>query len=130
MRRISSNIYGKDGQVSQIIEKVFNTGTDTVGTVVSKRLINYNAKGEKTKEIEEINDTYGLMNHGSIEYVYDRKGNLSEVKKTNAASYEYHYDDQGLIVSKHIFMDLPDKLLLGENLEANMEDIFTYRFWK
>jgi hypothetical protein len=130
MRKIISNIYGKDDQVVRIIEKIFNANTDTVGTIVSQRLVNYNVNGKKIEEIEEIKDTYGFLNKGSIEYIYDEKGNLSEIKPINAAWYGYRYNDQGLIISKHIFMDLPDNLLKGKNFKANLEDIYTYGFRK
>lgn len=94
-------------KITNIRETVYQE-KDSIGNVFSNRDIFYNASGKMYKEVEKIN-TEGLMsNTGSITYIYDSFGNLTQLLRTKAASYYFKYNNKGLITSKRMTMVLDD----------------------
>ncbi|MFT3908887.1 MAG: hypothetical protein QM737_05635 [Ferruginibacter sp.] len=129
---IIGNEYDASNKLIAISEKQYRDGKDTIGEFISHRIIHYDEKHRKIKEEELIsNDNSFLMiNKGSIEYAYDSIGNLIQIKREKAASRFYKYDRNGLIVSVKMDMDLKDDLPDGSEIKIISGDGYTYEFRK
>ena len=69
-----------------------------------------------------------FINSGSINYVYESNGNLTQILRTNAASYTYTYNDKGLIATKKMDMILESDEFLDTDTKFETLDKFSYTF--
>ncbi len=118
-------------RISNSIETVFENEQDSTGSIFSDREFFYNRDGKIEKEIEKLNSKNSWMaNKGSINYMYDSSGNLTQLIKTNAASYFYTYDDKGLITTKKMLMELESDDIIDTATKIDSYDKYTYTFAK
>jgi YD repeat-containing protein len=70
-----------------------------------------------------------MANNGSIYYVYDNFGNLTQLIRTNAASYTYTYNKKRLVLTRKMKLKTePDNFdKKGINIETLDKYSYTYR---
>ena len=129
IKRIIINKLDSLDRIINIVETIYQNEKDLTGTLFSNRDIFYYDNGKIEKEVEKINNQYSLMdNNGSISYMYDSSGNLTQILRTNAASYIYTYDDKGLITTKKMDMKLESDDFLDTDTKIETFDKYTYTF--
>lgn len=117
-------------RISNSKETVFQNENDSTGTLYSDRDFIYHKNGKLEKEIEKLNSKYSwIANKGSINYVYDNFGNLTHLIRTNAASYVYTYNKEGLVLTRKMKLktesdDLDNK---GIDIETHYKYSYTFR---
>lgn len=128
-KRVMINKLDSLDRIINIVETVYQNENDLKGTVFSNREIFYYNNGKIEKEVEKINNSNPLFaNNGSINYVYDSSGNLTQILRTNAASYIYTYNDKGLITTKKMDMKLESDDFLDTNTKIETFDKYRYTF--
>ena len=128
-KRVTINKLDSLDQIINIVETVYQNEKDLKGTLLSNRKIFYYDNGKIEKEVENINSSNPLfVNNGSIKYVYDSNGNLTQILRTNAASYVYTYNDKGLITTKKMNMNLESDKLLRTDTKIETLDKYSYTF--
>jgi hypothetical protein len=101
-KRIIQFTYDSVGRPNRIIDRQYQDYKDTVGKLLSDRIVYYNNKGKPVREEESVNwdsNTYPLniLNYGSIMYKYDQLDKLVEVVRSKGPSQKVKYNDKGLI---------------------------------
>ena len=128
-KRVIINKLDSLDRIINIVETVYQNEKDLKGTLFSNRDIFYYDNGKIEKEVEKINSNNPLfVNSGSINYVYDSNGNLTQILRTNAASYTYTYNDKGLIATKKMDMILERDDFLDIDTKFETLDKFSYTF--
>jgi YD repeat-containing protein len=120
------NRYDSLNNLVEAIERQYSSEKDTIGRLLSHRLIFYNKFGKPYREEEKINpanNPFTMANKGTVRYTYDEKGNLTEIIRSNAASYKYTYNENGLITSKNMSLVMDEKQTVSS-------DRYTYIFEK
>ncbi|MFT3934494.1 MAG: hypothetical protein QM726_12805 [Chitinophagaceae bacterium] len=130
-KRVMVNKFDDSGRIVNIVETVFQNENDLTGTIFSDRDISYNNKGKIEKEAEKLNGKYSWMaNKGTINYVYDSNGYLTQVLRTNAASYTYTYNSSGLIVTKKMNLKIAPDGIDDKGMDVDTFDKYIYTFRK
>jgi YD repeat-containing protein len=117
-------------RIANIKETLFQNENDLIGTLLSDRDFFYNKNDKLEKEIEKLNFKNSWMaNNGSIYYVYDNFGNLTQLIRTNAASYTYTYNKKRLVLTRKMKLKTePDNFdKKGINIETLDKYSYTYR---
>ena len=128
-KRVIINQLDSLNRITNSVETVFQNEKDLTGTVFSDRDFFYDKNGKIEREVEKLNGTNSWMaNKGSINYAYDQNGNLTQILRTNAASYFYIYNDKGLIASKKMDMKLDSKNMIDTETKIESFDKFSYMF--
>ena len=128
-KRVIINKLDSLDRIINIVETVYENEKDLRGSLFSNRDIFYYDNGKIEKEVEKINSKNSLFaNNGSINYVYDSNGNLTQILRTNAASYIYTYNDKGLITTKKMDMKIASDDFIDTNTKIKTLDKFSYTF--
>lgn len=128
-KRVIINKLDSLNRIINIVETVYQNEKDLKGTLFSNRDIFYHDNGKIQKEVEKINSNNPLFaNNGSINYVYDSNGNLTQILRTNAASYIYTYNDKGLITTRKMDMNLKSDEFLDTDTKIETFDKYSYTF--
>jgi hypothetical protein len=128
-KRVIINKLDSFDRVINIVETIYLNEKDLKGTTVSNRDIFYYDNGKIEKEVEKVNSNNSLFaNNGSITYMYDSRGNLIQRLRTNAASYNYTYNDKGLIETKKMDLILNSDDFLDTDTKFETLDKFSYTF--
>ncbi len=78
--------YNPDGTLSKMVNDSPN------GVLLSQYHADYQKNGQKTKEIEEVRGTDGIMKKRTSQYTYDRLGQLTKETHTGEEDISYAYD--------------------------------------
>jgi len=128
-KRVIINKLDSLNRIINIVETVYQNEKDLKGTLFSNRDIFYYDNGKIEKEVEKINSNNPLfVNNGSINYVHDSNGNLTQILRTNAASYIYTYKDKGLIATKKMDLILKSDEFLDTDTKFETLDKYIYTF--
>ena len=128
-KRVIINKLNSLDRIINIVETVYQNEKDFKGSIFSNRDIFYYDNGKIQKEVEKINSNNPLFaNNGSINYVYDSNGNLTQILRTNAASYVYTYNDKGLITTRKMDMNLESDEFLDTDKKIETFDKYSYTF--
>jgi len=128
-KRVIINKLDSVDRIINIVETVYENEKDLRGSLFSNRDIFYYDNGKIEKEVEKINSNNPLfINKGSINYVYDSNGNLTQILRTNTASYTYTYNDKGLITTKKMDMNLESDDTLDTETKFETLYKFSYTF--
>lgn len=116
-------------RISNSKETVFQNENDSTGTLYSDRDFIYHKNGKLEKEIEKLNSKYSwIANKGSINYVYDNFGNLTHLIRTNAASYVYTYNKEGLVLTRKMKLKTESDDLDNKGIDIETFDKYSYTF--
>ncbi len=69
-----------------------------------------------------------MANKGSINYVFDLRGNLTQIIRINADSYFFTYNDKGLITTKKTDLKLESDDIIETETKIDTFDKFSYTF--
>ena len=128
-KRVIINKLDSLDRIINIVETVYQNEKDLKGSLFSNRDIFYYDNGKIEKEVEKINSQYSWMaNKGSLSYVYDSSGNLTQILRTKAASCIYTYNDKGLITTRKMDMMLESDDLLDTETKFETLDKYSYTF--
>jgi hypothetical protein len=128
-KRITVSKFDSSNRIVNNVETVFQNENDLTGTVLSDRDCFYGKNGRIEREVEKLNGKYSWMaNKGSIKYVFDESGNLTQILRTNAASYFYTYNDKGLVTTKKMDMKLESDDIIDKEVSIETLDKFIYSF--
>lgn len=128
-KRVASNKFDSLNRIINSIETVFQNEKDLTGTVFSDRDFFYGKNGKIEREVEKINSKiFWMANKGSINYVFDLRGNLIQIVRTNAASYFFTYNDKGLITTKKTDLKLESDDIIETETKIDIFDKFSYTF--
>ena len=127
-REIINKLDSSD-RIINIVETVYENEKDLKGALFSNRDIFYYDNGKIEKEVEKINSQYAWMhNKGSVSYVYDSSGNLTQILRTNAASCTYTYNDKGLITTSKMDMMIESDDIVDLETKFETLDKYSYTF--
>jgi len=130
-KRVIINKLDSLDRIINIVETVYENEKDLKGALFSNRDVFYYDNGKIEKEVEKINSNNPLfINSGSINYVYDSNRNLTQILRTNAASFTYTYNDKGLIATNKMDMILESDEFLDTDTKFETLDKFSYAFRK
>jgi len=116
-------------RISNSKETVFQNENDSTGTLYSDRDFIYHKNGKLEKEIEKLNSKYSwIANKGSINYVYDNFGNLTHLIRTNAASYVYTYNKEGLVLTRKMKLKTELDYFDDKAIKIETFDKYSYTF--
>ena len=129
IKRVTVNKFDILNRTTSSVETVFQNETDSTGTVFSDKDIFYDNNGKIEREVEKQNSKYSWMaNKGSINYVYDLSGNLTQILRTNAASCIYTYNAKGLITTRKMTMNFDSDGIIDTETKIETFDKFSYTF--
>jgi hypothetical protein len=128
-KRVIINKVDSLDRVINVVETIYQNEKDLKGTVFSNRDIFYYDNGKIEKEVEKINSNNPLfVNNGSTNYVFDSNGNLTQILRTNGASYIYTYNNKGLIATKKIDLNLESDDFSDTDIKIETLDKYSYTF--
>lgn len=128
-KRVASNKFDSLNRIINSIETVFQNEKDLTGTVFSDRDFFYGKNGKIEREVEKINSKiFWMANKGSINYVFDLRGNLTQIIRINADSYFFTYNDKGLITTKKTDLKLESDDIIETETKIDTFDKFSYTF--
>lgn len=113
-RKITKNVYNTQGQLTEFEEHIYEA-MDTVGKLFLHKRLQYATNGKLARE--EYLDGYAGLDNDTIEYTYDRKGNLVLCKK-GAEKRRFTYDSKGLLIKK--------ETILADSFDNSVE---TYQYF-
>lgn len=123
LRRVKNNNYNAAGKLVGVKETVFNGDADTIGRLISDRIIRYKNNKIQRDEEQIKADSFIPINRGTTEYEYDKTGNLTAIKSVQSASRFYTFNMKGLIAT--------EKVIMPEDFSSViMNDKYSYRYWK
>ena len=128
-RNITTYQFDSSNRVINIKETVFRSEEDMTGTLMSNRDVYYNESGKVEKELENVLIKNSLIgNHGSINYEYDNSGNLALIQKEKGASFNYRYNDKGLILTELMKINIGRDQIIETDTRIKILYKYSYKF--
>lgn len=128
-KRIILNKIDSANRIVNVTETVYENEKEGTMREISNRDVFYNQQGEIEKEIEKLNTNfYEFGNKGSVNYVYDSKGNVLQIKRPRAASYTFTYNEKGLITSEKMEMKLEEDRFMDTDTDVTIIYKYQYTF--